>query len=83
MFEVLKTENFSKLFSFVLGFVIPALLIPICKGDECFLKKAPSAKEMKESTFKVGSKCYQFKPEPVECPVKGAIESFQPIAYSH
>lgn len=83
MFEVLKTENFAKLFSFVLGFVIPALFIPICKGDECFLKKAPSVKEMKESTFKIGSKCYQFKPEPVDCPAKGAIESFQPLVYSN
>ena len=79
MFEVLKTENFAVLFSVILGFVLPSLLIPICKGDECFVKKAPSAQEMKKSTFKIGSKCYQFKPQTVDCPAKGAIESFVTI----
>ncbi len=77
MFEALKTENFAIMFSVLLGFVIPALLIPVCKGDQCFIKKAPSAEEMKKSTFKIGSKCYQFRPETVECPAKGAIEAFQ------
>lgn len=77
MFEVLKTEKFALMFSFIVGFGLTALiLIPACKGDECYIKKAPSADEMKKSTYRIGSKCYQFTPHVVECPKKGAIETF-------
>lgn len=78
MFEVLKTEKFANVFSAIIGFAIVCLAIPACKGDDCVVKKAPSVKEMKESTFRIGSKCYQFRPQTVDCPVKGAIEAFAP-----
>jgi len=71
MYEILKTEKFATLFSFIIGFGLIAILIPVCKGDECFVKK---------STFQLGKKCYQFTSETVECPAKGAIEAF--VAYS-
>jgi len=77
MYGVLKTERFATLFSFVVGFGLVAILIPVCKGDECFIKKAPSVKEMKENTYQIGSKCYQFKPESVDCPADGVIEAFK------
>lgn len=77
MFEVLKTEKFALLFSFMIGFGLVAILYPVCKGDECFVKKAPSVDEMKLSTFRIGKKCYQFKPEILDCPANGAIESFR------
>lgn len=76
MFEVLKTEKFAKVFSFILGFSIVAFLIPVCQGDQCFIKKAPSPEEMKKTTYRLGKKCYQFRPDIVQCPEKGAIESF-------
>jgi hypothetical protein len=77
MYEVLKTEKFAVFFSFIVGMSIIAVLIPVCKGDECFLKKAPLVEEMKKSTYHIGSKCYQFKPETVECPASGVIEAFR------
>ena len=76
MFEVLKTEKFSTVFSFIIGFSFIAFVIPACKGDECYIKKAPSADEMKKTTYRIGKKCYQFRPDVVQCPSKGAIESF-------
>lgn len=78
MFAVLKTSKFDIIFSVVVGFAIMSLTIPICKGDNCFIKKAPSVEEMKKNTFKIGSKCYQFKPEIVKCPASGTIEAFVP-----
>ena len=78
MFEVLKTEKFAIIFSFMIGFGLIAILYPACQDDECYVKKAPSVDEMKSSTYHIGKKCYQFKPEIVECPAKGAIESFVP-----
>ncbi len=80
MFEQLKTEKFAILFSFILGFGLVAILIPVCKGDECFIKKAPLVEEMKSSTFKIGKKCYQFAPSSVECPAEGAIEAFVAVS---
>jgi hypothetical protein len=77
MYDILKTEKFALIFSFILGFGIPVLFIPMCKGETCFVKKAPSVEDMKKSTFRIGSKCYQFKPEFVDCPADGAIEAFQ------
>lgn len=77
MYEVLKTEKFALIFSFLLGFGLIAIGYPTCKGDECYIQKAPSVKEMKETTYKLGTKCYQFKPESTACPAKGVIEAFE------
>jgi hypothetical protein len=79
MYEILKTEKFAIFFSFIVGFSIIAITIPACKGDDCFIKKAPSVDEMKKSTFRIGSKCYQFTPETMECPATGVIEAFVPL----
>jgi len=79
MYEILKTEKFAMLFSFIIGFGAVAMLIPVCKGDECFVKKAPSIDDMKSSTYRIGSKCYQFAPETISCPTTGVIESFAPV----
>jgi hypothetical protein len=76
MYEVLKTEKFAVFFSFMVGIAIIGILIPTCKGDSCTIKKAPSMDEMKNSTFTIGSKCYQFKSKTIECPASGTIESF-------
>ena len=79
MYEILKTEKFALIFSFILGFGLVAISYPVCKGDQCFLKKAPSPKEMQSSTYRIGSKCYQFRPEVVQCPATGVIEAFQSV----
>ncbi len=80
MFEQLKSEKFAMLFSFILGFGLIAILIPVCKGDECYIKKAPLVEEMKTSTFRIGKKCYQFVPSSTECPAQGAIEAFVAVS---
>jgi hypothetical protein len=77
MYEILKTEKFAVLFSFIIGFGLVVMMIPVCKGDTCFVKKAPTVEEMKNSTFRIGSKCYQFKSELVDCPSSGVIEAFK------
>ncbi len=80
MFEVLKTEKFAVAFSFIVGFGIIALAIPMCKGDECFIKKAPLVEDMKSTTYRIGRKCYQFRSIVQECPASGVIEAFQPFS---
>ena len=82
MFEVLKTDKFNIIFSFLIGFTIMVITIPICKDDSCIIKKAPMISEMKESTFKIGKKCYQFKPSVITCPAEGYIEAFEHVVRS-
>jgi len=76
MYEILQTEKFAVFFSFMIGAAAVAMVSPLCKGDECYIKKAPSIGEMKKNTYHVGHKCYQFTPITVECPAKGVIEAF-------
>lgn len=77
--DMLKTEKFAITFSFLIGFSVFVLAIPACKGDECVLKKAPLMNEMKDSTYRLGRKCYQFRPEIAECPKSGVIEAFKTV----
>lgn len=77
MFEFLRTERFSMIFSFVLGLGCMALLKPICHGKECHIQKAPPYAEVKESTYQIGTKCYKFDAATIECPKEGVIEPFQ------
>jgi len=79
MYEILKTEKFAVFFSFIIGFGAMAIIFPACKDEECFLKKAPSIDEMKKSTFRIGSKCYQFRSEVMDCPAVGVVEAFVPV----
>jgi hypothetical protein len=79
MFEFLKSEKFSLFFSFVLGLALVSLFIPTCNGPQCEKHTAPSLEEMKKTTYKLGSKCYQFHSEIVNCPEPPAkvYEAFQ------
>ena len=77
MFEFLKSETFSVIFSFVLGLGCMAVLKPACKGTECSIQKAPPYEEVTKSTYQMGSDCFQFQAKPIECPSKGVIEPFQ------
>ncbi len=76
MFEFLKSTKFHYLFSFILGLGLMALLRPICHGKECLIEKAPPLQEVNSSTYQLGTKCYQFRSTPVECPASGVVESF-------
>lgn len=76
MFEFLRTKSFNSVFSFILGLGIMAILKPICHGPNCIIQKAPSIEEVAKTTYQLGSKCYQFKSEPVDCPANGVIEPF-------
>jgi hypothetical protein len=77
----MKSEWFNLVFSVLLGVGIVAILRPVCKGDICTVNKAPAPAEWNNAVYSIGSKCWEFKSEVVECPkAAGAqvpIESFQ------
>jgi hypothetical protein len=76
MFEFLKSKTFNTLFSFILGLGLMSLLRPLCHGPECIVQKAPPVDEVNKTTYQLGSKCYQFRSAPVDCPKEGVIEPF-------
>ena len=65
MFEFLKTKNFRKLFSFLLGIFSILVLRPICEGDDCYEHITPTSSDITSSTYQLGSKCYTFSSEAV------------------
>jgi hypothetical protein len=80
MFEFIKTESYSIIFSVVIGIGVVAVLKPGCRDNGCAIKKAPPVDEVAKTTYQIGSKCYQFKAENIECPSKGVIEPFETSA---
>jgi len=77
MFEFLKSKTFDTAFSVMLGIGLMALFKPVCQGNECHIQKAPPYEEVKTSTYELGSKCYQFQVEHIDCPTIGVIEPFE------
>ena len=77
IWDFLKSKKFNFVFSFIIGIGLAAILRPVCKGDQCITLKAPPMKDMKDATFQLGNKCYQFSIENTDCKSKGIIEAFQ------
>lgn len=77
IWDFMKSKQFNYIFSFLLGLGLAAILRPACKGDQCIQLKAPPMGDIKDTTFQLGTKCYQFAIENTECPSKGVIEAFQ------
>ncbi len=56
------------------------VLTPICKGKDCLLVKAPPVHEVRDTVYKIGTKCYKFETVGMECPAGGkTIEAFENI----
>ena len=77
LLKLLSDDKFNKFFSFILGIGIICMIRPMCKGDECSVKKAPEEKDFDQYVYRLGEKCYEFKSEIIACPSSGVIEAFQ------
>lgn len=82
--NILKKPMFNIGFSFLLGLGIIAMFRPLCKDItgkpiECTKDKAPVVKDWEGAVYRIGSKCYEYKTQTIECPKdKGTyIESFR------
>jgi hypothetical protein len=79
--KLMKSEWFNLVFSVLLGMGIVAILRPVCQGGNCTVNKAPTPADWNNAVYSIGSKCWEFKSEVVECPkaagAQAPIESFQ------
>ena len=80
----MKKPLFNIMFSFLLGIGLIAIFRPMCKDEsgnskECSKNKAPPVKDWDNAVYRVGSKCYEYKTNIVECPKNNRdyIEAFQ------
>ena len=79
--DALHTKTFGVVISFMFGLALVLVLVPMCRGKDCMLVKAPPVHEVRETVYKIGSKCYQFEAVGMDCPVNGkAIEAFENIS---
>lgn len=65
--EIVKSRSGVIVISILWGLALATLFQKVCKGRGCIIFNAPDVSAMKGNTFKHDSKCYQFKPETVEC----------------
>ena len=77
LIKLLNDTKFNQFFSFLLGIGIICMIRPMCKGEECTVKKSPEESDFDQYVYRLGEKCYEFKSEIVECPASGAVEPFQ------
>lgn len=77
LLKVLNDNKFNMFFSFMLGLGLVCIFRPMCSGKECQTEKPPISNEFDKYVYRMGSKCIEFKPEILECPVSGAIEAFR------
>ncbi len=75
--KILNDTRFDIFFSFMLGVGIICILKPVCSGKECQLEKPPISKDFDKYVYKMGSKCFEYKPDIIQCPASGAIEAFR------
>jgi len=79
LFTFIHSNTFNIIWSAILGMGIVAVLKPSCKPGECVTKKAPSADEVTKAPYQIGTKCYKFSTNPVDCSGVDIIEPFRPF----
>jgi hypothetical protein len=75
--DMLHSQYFPRIFSFILGVFIILLARPACKDGKCFGYKAPAVSEIRDHAYKIEDRCYKFVAKDAKCPVSGVIEPFQ------
>ena len=80
--DALHNPIFGSIVSFMFGLAIIVLIIPMCRGKECMIIKAPPLHEVNHAIYHIASKCYKFEAVAAECPATGAIEAFENVPLS-
>ena len=70
--DVVNDPRFAMVFSVILGFGIASLFRPLCSSQggskECRTYRAPDMKDISDHVYRIGNKCYQFRPNTIDCP---------------
>jgi hypothetical protein len=80
--NIMKIRGISTLISLVIGFGIAALFRPICKGPDCVVMRGPPVHEIRNTVYQFGSKCVEFKANPIECPKDKTVPVVDTVSFA-
>jgi hypothetical protein len=80
--NIMKIPGISTLLSLVIGFGIAALFRPICKGPDCVVIRGPPVQDIRNTVYQFGSKCVEFKANPMECPKDKTIPVVDTVSFA-
>jgi hypothetical protein len=79
---IMKIPGISTLISLVIGFGIAALFRPICKGPDCVVIRGPPVQDIRNTVYQFGSKCVEFKANPMECPKDKTVPVVDTVSFA-
>ena len=65
--EIMTNDNGNRIVSAFLGFGFALIFQRVCTGNNCVVVKGPDPKIVEENFYKIGDKCYKYKPRSVDC----------------
>jgi hypothetical protein len=65
--QIMENEPSAIAVSIVLGIGCACLFKQVCKGNDCFIVRGPSVKEIAKKVYKIDEKCYTYTPEATKC----------------
>tara|TARA_B110000438_G_C15490829_1_gene511347 strand:+ start:363 stop:602 length:240 start_codon:yes stop_codon:yes gene_type:complete len=65
-----QTETGKIIMSILLGLGIATLFRKTCRGSNCIKFKAPSKKQIDDTTYKYGENCFNYKIKTTDCDSK-------------
>ena len=65
--RIMNNPTSSIIFSILWGFGLATLFKKACTGRNCIIYNAPPPADIVNKTFKVGKKCYKYRPKVVQC----------------
>jgi hypothetical protein len=78
----IENKNVAFLLSCVIGFGIAALLRPMCKGPDCVILRGPPVSQVRNAVYQIGSKCHEFEPKVVKCPVDPNVKVVDTFSFA-
>lgn len=79
---IMKIPGISTLLSIIIGFGIAALFRPICKGPDCVVLRGPPVQDIRNTVYQFGSKCVEFKANPMECPKDNTVPVVDTVSFA-
>lgn len=65
--KLMYTKSGQIMFAIVLGIGMAGIFKKTCEGKTCMVVYGPDVDEVKRTKYRVGEKCFRFKPKQAEC----------------
>lgn len=80
--KLMAAPGVATVLSFVLGVGLAAMFRPVCKGPECVVVRGPPVQDIRDAVYQFGTKCVEFKPRAVGCPMRGTVPIVDTVSFA-